>query len=82
MDADRIFRLVFQYVTAVSCITYPFVIVWRFDLLKPERQVEFDFFLYKVMPWDVITFICWAKASLSNPGYISTDYYLPLPVSL
>lgn len=76
---NAFFMFCISHVTILGCLTYPFVITWRFDLLLPENKFEFDFMLWYIMPLNLLAMWCWAIASYRDPGFVSAESYLPLP---
>jgi hypothetical protein len=65
--------------TVLGCFTYPFVIIWRFDLLAPENKYELDWMLWYILPWDLLTIWSWVIAAWCDPGYVEPEHFLPLP---
>jgi hypothetical protein len=80
--SSTIFFTFLSLLAPVGCITYPFLIRWRFDLDLPENKAEYDWFVTYVMPWNFITLWAWFMASKNDPGYLTKDNFLPLPAKM
>lgn len=75
----RIINTLSGHFSFVCCVIYPFVMHWRYDILNPNNKAEYEWFLYYIMPFDVIAVICWFIAAYSDPGYVTAEHFLPLP---
>ena len=65
-----------------GCIAYPFVLIWRFDLLDPANKYEYDWCMWRVMPVCCFALLCNFIAAWSDPGFIEESHYLELPKSM